>query len=87
MSQQVSQLAARLEPAIDIFVDGLHKVSQYRRAAERVADKVLSSAAEGLEQRSRDVQAQAAAERGLQGEGLRDVGDVLHALAGVLNGE
>lgn len=87
LSQQTSHLAAKLEPAIDIFADGIHKVCQYRLAAERVADRILSSAAEGLEQRSQETQALAAAERGVPGDGVRDVKDVLHALAGVLNGE
>lgn len=76
-----------MEPAIDLFADGIHKLSQYRLVAERMADKVLSSAANGLERRHRDVQSQVAAERGVEGGGVRDVKPVLEALAGVLNGE
>lgn len=87
LSQQLATLTSKIEPAIDLFADGVHKLSQYRVAAERVADRVLSSAANGLERRNRDVQAQAAAERGVDRGGVRDVKPVLEALAGVLNGE
>lgn len=87
LSAHISALAAKLEPAIDIFADGVHKVAQLRGTAERVADKILGSAAEGLEERSREVRVQAASERGVPGEGVADVRDVLNALAGVLNGD
>ncbi len=66
-----------LEPQIDLFADGVHKIEQYRATAERVADRVLGTAAKRLEERDRE-----AKERmGTEGIG---VGDILRGLAGVL---
>lgn len=86
LSNRITSLAAKIEPAIDLFADGVHKVSQYRIAAERVADRVLAYSAQNLDRRSRETQAQAAGERGVEGGGVRDVKEVLGALASVLNG-
>ncbi|KAF2104020.1 hypothetical protein NA57DRAFT_70234 [Rhizodiscina lignyota] len=87
LSNHLSSLTAKIEPAVDLFADGVHKISQYRVAAERVADRILASSAQSLERRSRETQAQAAAERGIEGEGVRDMKGVLGALASVLNGQ
>ena len=60
-----------------MFADGVHKMEQYRQTAERVADRVLGTAAKRLEERDRSAKARV----GTQGIG---VGDVLRGLAGVL---
>jgi len=67
-----------LEPNIDLFADGLHKIEQYTNTANRVADRVLGTAAQRLEERERE------SKRQVQSEGI-GVGDVLRGLAGVLN--
>lgn len=71
------KLSQSLEPNIDLFADGVHKIEQYRNTAERVADRVLGTAAKRLEDRDREVKERA----GADGIG---VGDVLRGLAGVL---
>ena len=43
-----------LEPTIDLFADGIHKISQYRIAAERVADQIIGTGARKLEIRDKD---------------------------------
>jgi kinetochore protein Mis13/DSN1 len=70
-------LVEGLEPQIDLFADGVHKIEQYRQTAERVADRVLGTASRRLEEREREVRERV----GTQGVG---VGDVLRGLASVL---
>ncbi|RMZ71206.1 mis12-mtw1 family [Pyrenophora seminiperda CCB06] len=77
LQSHLDSLASSLEPHIDIFADGLHKIEQYRQTAERVADRVLATAARRLEDRDREAKERV----GTQGIG---VGDVLRGLAGVL---
>ncbi|KAL6709078.1 hypothetical protein ACN47E_001894 [Coniothyrium glycines] len=77
LHSHLASLAASLEPHIDLFADGLHKIEQYRNTAERAADRILGTAARRLEDRDRDTKARAGA------EGI-GVGDVLRGLAGVL---
>ena len=74
----LTSLSASLEPNIDLLADGLHKIEQYRNTAERVADRVLGTANQRLEEREREAKEKA----GSEGVG---VGDVLRGLAGVLN--
>ncbi|GME38022.1 mis12-mtw1 family protein [Neofusicoccum parvum] len=80
LEARLQAITASLEPRIDLFADGLHKVVQYRGAAERVADRILGSAAERLEERDREAKKAA----GTENVGS---GDVLRALAGVLSGQ
>ncbi|KAF3053887.1 hypothetical protein E8E11_011646 [Didymella keratinophila] len=77
LQSHLSSLSRSLEPNIDLFADGVHKIEQYRNTAERVADRVLGTAAKRLEERDREVKERA----GADGIG---VGDVLRGLAGVL---
>lgn len=79
LQSRLTHLSASLEPTVDLLADGIHKISQYRLTAERVADRILGSAAERLEQRDRDARERA----GTEGVG---VGDVLGALGHMLNG-
>ncbi|KAF2023550.1 hypothetical protein EK21DRAFT_80629 [Setomelanomma holmii] len=73
----LTKLSQSLEPHIDLFADGVHKIEQYRNTAERVSDRVLGTASKRLEERDRDVKERV----GADGIG---VGDVLRGLAGVL---
>ncbi|TID18715.1 hypothetical protein E2P81_ATG05697 [Venturia nashicola] len=79
LSSRINRIVDSLEPRIDLFADGIHKISQYRLAAERVADKLLSSTADKLE--SRDQAAKEAS--GTAGVGAKEV---LSALGGALSG-
>ncbi|KAH7384319.1 Mis12-Mtw1 protein family-domain-containing protein [Phaeosphaeria sp. MPI-PUGE-AT-0046c] len=78
LQSHLTQLSQSLEPNIDLFADGVHKIEQYRSAAERVADRILSTASKRLDERDRDTKTRAGA------EGI-GVGDVLRGLAGVLS--
>ncbi|KAF2646240.1 hypothetical protein P280DRAFT_494690 [Massarina eburnea CBS 473.64] len=78
LQEHLDKLAQSLEPNIDLFADGLHKIEQYRNAAERVADRVLGTASKRLEERDKKGKEKV----GSEGIG---VGDVLRGLAGVLN--
>lgn len=77
LQSRLRHMTATLEPQIDLFADGVHRVGQYRLAAERVADRILGAAADRLEQRDRAVKAQG----GTEGTG---VDDALRALGGIL---
>jgi len=77
LQSHLSKLSLSLEPSIDLFADGVHKMEQYRNTAERVADRILSTAAKRLEERDKEVKERA----GTDGVG---VGDLLRGLAGVL---
>lgn len=77
LQSRLAKLSQCLEPNIDLFADGVHKIEQYRNTAERVADRILGTAAKRLEERDREVKERA----GADGIG---VGDVLRGLAGVL---
>lgn len=78
LQSHLTKLADSLEPNIDLFADGVHKIEQYRNTAERVADRVLGTAAGRLEERDKEGKEKV----GSEGIG---VGDVLRGLAGVLN--
>jgi kinetochore protein Mis13/DSN1 len=77
VQQRLRALAQTLEPSVDIFADGVHKLAQYRIAAERVADKVLAHGARVLEERDKSVK-EASGTVGLGGL------DALRALGGAL---
>jgi kinetochore protein Mis13/DSN1 len=77
LQAHLAKLSQSLEPNIDLFADGVHKIEQYRSTAERVADRILSTASKRLDERDREVKARVGA------EGI-GVGDILRGLAGVL---
>jgi kinetochore protein Mis13/DSN1 len=78
LSSRINTIVESLEPQIDLFADGIHKISQYRLAAERIADRLLSSTADKLE--SRDQAAREAL--GTAGVGAKEI---LSALGGALS--
>jgi kinetochore protein Mis13/DSN1 len=53
LTHRLDAILGMLEPTIDVFADGAHKLSQYRSMADRVADRILGTAAERLELRDR----------------------------------
>lgn len=77
LQTHLNKLSQTLEPHIDLFADGVHKLEQYRNTAERVADRILATASKRLEERDRDVKSRVGA------EGI-GVGDVLRGLGRVL---
>ncbi|KAF2432479.1 hypothetical protein EJ08DRAFT_609293 [Tothia fuscella] len=78
ISARLQKISVSLEPQVDLFADGIHKISQYRQQAERVADKILSSTATRLEKRDREAREAS----GTTGVGAREV---LSALGGALS--
>jgi len=53
-SSRLQHISVNLEFTIDEFADGIHKLGQYREAAERVAGRILGLAAEALEERDKE---------------------------------
>ena len=56
LSSRLQRLAGKLEPAIDSFADGVHRIAQYRLQAERVAERILGDTSARLERREREIQ-------------------------------
>jgi kinetochore protein Mis13/DSN1 len=78
VAARMQAVNSSLEPQIDLLADGIHKIGQYRLAAERVADAVLGTTARKLEIREREAQRATATP-------AVGVKEVLSALAGALN--
>ena len=51
ISQRLNSILSTLGPSIDSFADGVHKVAQYRIAADNVAGTVLSVCSRKLSER------------------------------------
>lgn len=51
MGSRVNQIINELGPIVDTFADGVHKINQYRMAADDVASRVLATCAEKLTER------------------------------------
>lgn len=52
--QRISTITSALEPAIDTFADGVHKIAQYRNAADDLASRVLAICADKISERERE---------------------------------
>jgi kinetochore protein Mis13/DSN1 len=80
--KRMKGLYTKLEPTVDAFADQVHKVAQYRDAADNVASRVLSIAAEKLAEREKDSRRQA---HGGDGDAeitpRRELGSVLRGLS------
>jgi len=80
LSTRLTSVTATLGPTIDTFADGIHKMSQYRDAAEKVASRTLAICAGKLSEREREGR-----RRALQQEEdrspRRDLGNVLRGLS------
>lgn len=79
LETRIDALYEQLEPAVDIFADNVHKVAQYRDAADSIASRVLSIAAEKLADRENDGRRRAQSERARSPR--RDLGSVLRGLS------
>ncbi|KPI39605.1 Kinetochore protein mis13 [Cyphellophora attinorum] len=79
IESRVDQIFDKLEPNIDAFADGVHKVAQYRDAADNVASRVLSIAAEKLAEQENEGRRRAKPERDRSPR--RDLGSVLRGLS------
>jgi kinetochore protein Mis13/DSN1 len=78
VSSRIEALTSNLEPTVNAFADGIHRISQYNVSAARVADRVKSIMAQRLEKRSEEA-------RRHGGNGEVGGRDVLRALAVKLN--
>jgi kinetochore protein Mis13/DSN1 len=78
VASRMQAINSSLEPQIDLFADGIHKMGQYRLAAERVADAILGTTARKLEIREKEAQE-------VTGTSAVGAKEVLSALAGALN--
>jgi kinetochore protein Mis13/DSN1 len=54
ISRRVNSLLESIGPTIDQFADGVHRLGQYRTAAENVAGKVLAICAEKITEREKE---------------------------------
>ncbi|KAF1350703.1 Mis12-Mtw1 protein family-domain-containing protein [Delphinella strobiligena] len=79
--QRISSIAQTLEFKIDQFADSTHRMEQYRQTAERVADRILASGAQKLEERDRKLRERSNGAHG----GNVDVIDTLRSLGRVLH--
>src|SRR5438034_412474 len=53
-SLRLNAISASLGPTIDSFTDDLHRIAQYRNAADNVAGQVLKMCADRLEDREKE---------------------------------
>ncbi|GAB7340375.1 hypothetical protein MBLNU457_6819t1 [Dothideomycetes sp. NU457] len=77
IQSRINDITKPLEGKIDLFVDSMHRLEQYRQGAERVADRILASGADRLEERDQ--------ERKEKTGGQVDSMDVLRALSRAAN--
>lgn len=77
VQSRINEITRPLEGKIDIFADSMHRIEQYRQGAEQVADRILSSGADRLEERDQ--------ERREKTGGQVDSMDVLRALSRAAN--
>ena len=54
VESRLQSISGSLELQIDQFADGIHRLEQYRRRGDEVADAVLQNAAKKLEERESD---------------------------------
>ena len=82
VSSRINNISSSLGPTIDAFADGIHKIVQYREAAESMSGKVLSICAEKLEERDRQGKRRAGNwEPGDSSSGHDDLTGVLRSLS------
>ena len=81
VSERLNRLYESLGPTIDAFADGMHKMGQYRDAADRVGGRVLAICAEKLALREAEGRKRALPVG--QGGLPHDLGGVLRSLSRV----
>lgn len=77
-SQRINSVQTSLGPSVDAFADGIHKIAQYRNAADSVASSVLSICARKLDERDHEGRKKA-----LEDEGRSPRGDLDSVLRGL----
>lgn len=77
---RVDKLISNLEPSIDTFADGIHKINQYRIGADQIAGQVLSVCAHKLAEREKEGRRKALGLNGDRSPG-RDLSSVLRGLS------
>ena len=81
LSQRLNSIQSTLGPSIDCFADGLHKVAQYRNAADDVAGTVLSVCSRKLSEREAEGRRKALHDE--DASPRRDLNSVLRGLSRV----
>ena len=76
LASKVDDMTTRLESTIDVFADGLHRVNQYQKHADAVANRVLALCSNKLAERDKSERQQA----------LGDTESPGRSLSGVLRG-
>lgn len=80
IANRMSSINTTIGPAIDTFADGVHKLAQYRNAAENVSACVLSICAEKLSEREKEGRRKALGAEEHRSPG-RDLNNVLRGLS------
>ncbi|KIX96038.1 uncharacterized protein Z520_08293 [Fonsecaea multimorphosa CBS 102226] len=79
ISQRLGGVLESIGPTVDTFADGIHRIAQYRTAADGVAGRALAICAEKLTQREKEGKRKAL---GMElGSPPRDLGGVLRSLS------
>jgi kinetochore protein Mis13/DSN1 len=78
-SRRLNTIQRSLGPSIDAFADGVHKVAQYRNAAENVAGAVLTVCSRKMTEREIEGRKKALGEE--SGSPKRDLQNVLRGLS------
>ena len=81
VSERLNRLYESLGPTIDAFADGMHKMGQYRDAADNIGGRVLAICAEKLALRETEGRKRALPVG--QGSLPQDLGGVLRSLSRV----
>lgn len=79
MSKNLEAIYDSIEPTVDAFADGMHRIGQYRDAADTLAGRVLSICAEGLAKKDKEERKRALASDGKTPP--RDLSAVLRSLS------
>ncbi|ETN38192.1 uncharacterized protein HMPREF1541_06223 [Cyphellophora europaea CBS 101466] len=80
IASRVESIFSSLEPKVDAFADHVHKIAQYRDAADNVASRALAISAEKLVERERESRRRAQPED-RERSPRRDLGNVLRGLS------
>ncbi|OQV04705.1 hypothetical protein CLAIMM_09554 [Cladophialophora immunda] len=79
ISRRLGGVLESIGPTVDTFADGVHRIAQYRTAADGVAGRVLAMCAEKLAQREKEGKRKALEVK--SGSPPRDLGAVLRSLS------
>jgi kinetochore protein Mis13/DSN1 len=81
ISSRLNAISVALGPTIDAFADGVHRIAQYRNAADNVAGRVLQMCADKLEDREKEGRRHALGEAAAMTTTKDEVGNVLRSLS------